>query len=783
MLTDHDSARPARAWLALAAAFTSLTPAWAQTPPVQATVQPTHQPTHQPTLPTLPEVRVHASPQTADPGPVGQQRIAPAAAGHSDTARQLGALPGVSSYGAGGLSSLPVIRGLADNRLRVLVDGVDAIASCPNHMNAPLSYIDPAQVSAITVYASVAPVSAGGDAIGGSIQVDAEPLAFAPTGAAVLTQGQLGLSLRSHGARAGHASATYATEHLHLSLGSALARADNQRAGGDFKASTITGRAGHELARDEIGSTAYFSRNHQMNLGWQHGPHLLEARLKLQDMPYQLYPNQRMDLLGNQMARLALRYVGEMDWGQLEARLHHETVDHEMDFGPDKRYWYGSGAPPTGSGGPMAPNGTPCAPVGTATCANGMPMNSRSRTTGARLQASVPWATVGTVRAGMEAQWHRLDDWWPPSGSAMAPGTFENITDGRRDRIGTYAELEAQPTPTWTLLAGVRADQVRMQAGTVQGYNPAGMGNQTRDAALFNASDRQRTDRHLGLSLLARHQHSAHVDVDIGLARQTRSPSLYEAYPWSTWSMAALMNNTLGDGNGYIGNPGLKPETAHSLSTTLDWHSADRQHWLKLSPYITHISHYIDAVQWDSASNAPRTVLLRNQFTTLRHANQSARLYGIDVSGEAELGRNAWGAWALSGQISHVRGTNRTTGDGLYQIMPLNGKLALSHRQDGWQGVIEGVAVAAKRRVSAVRNEVTTPGYALLNLRGSHQWKNLRVDAGIDNVFDRLYALPQGGAYVGQGTTMMATGASSPAWGTAVPGAGRSVHVSLSMRF
>lgn len=770
MLTDHDSARSARAWLALAATCSSLTTAWAQTPA-------------QAGLPTLPEVRVHANQTMGDPPSVGQQRLAPTASGHSDTARQLSALPGVSTYGAGGLSSLPVIRGLADNRLRILVDGVDAMASCPNHMNAPLSYTDPAQVDAITVYRSVAPVSTGGDAIGGSIQVDAAPLAFAPSGTKLLTQGQLGLSLRSHGSRAAHAEATYATEHLHISAGSALARADNQRAGGEFKATTVTGRAGHELARDEIGSTAYFSRNHQLNLGWQDGPHRLEARLKRQDMPYQLYPNQRMDLLDNQMSRLALRYVGEMAWGQLEARLHHETVDHKMDFGPDKRYWYGSGLPPTGSGGPMAVNGTPCAPVGTATCANGMPMLTRSRTTGARLQASVPWAAVGTVRTGVEAQWFRLDDWWPPSGSAMAPGTFENIDDGRRDRIGVYAELEAQPSRTWTVLAGVRADQIRMQADAVQGYNPAGMGNQARDAALFNARDRQRTDRHLGLSLLARHQHSAQVDLDIGLARQTRSPSLYEAYPWSTWSMAALMNNVVGDGNGYIGNPGLKPETAHSLSTTLDWHTADRRHWLKLSPYITVIRHYIDAEQWDSAANAPRTVRLRDQFTTLRYTNQSARLYGIDVSGETDLGRNAFGAWSLAGQLSHARGTNRRTDDGLYQIMPLHGKLALTHRQGAWQGVIEGIGVAAKRRVSGVRNEITTPGYALLNLRGSHQWKNVRVDAGVDNVFDRLYALPQGGAYVGQGTTMMATAASSPPWGTAVPGPGRSLHLSLTMRF
>ncbi len=49
-------------------------------------------------------------------------------------------------------------------------------------------------------------------------------------------------------------------------------------------------------------------------------------------MPYQLYPNQRMDLLDNEQKRVNLRYLGQFDWGMLEARAYHETVDHFMDF-------------------------------------------------------------------------------------------------------------------------------------------------------------------------------------------------------------------------------------------------------------------------------------------------------------------------------------------------------------------------------------------------------------------------------------------------------------------
>ena len=34
------------------------------------------------------------------------------------------------------------------------------------------------------------------------------------------------------------------------------------------------------------------------------------------------------------------------------------------------------------------------------------------------------------------------------------------------------------------------------------------------------------------------------------------------------------MVNLAGDGNGYVGNLDLKPETAHTLSATFDWHDA-----------------------------------------------------------------------------------------------------------------------------------------------------------------------------------------------------------------
>ena len=710
----------------------------------------------------------------------------------SDTASLLRDVPGVSLYGAGGVSSLPTIHGLADDRLRIKVDGMDLISACPNHMNPALSYLDPSQVETIKVYAGIAPVSVGGDSIGGSIVAETAAPEFAKPGDASLVKGEAGAFYRSNGnARGGNLAATYATESFNISYTGAIAKSDNYVAGGDFKDALFvpgtdpgfTGRPGHTLPLDEVGSTAYDTRNQTLGLAFRGGSHLVEAGFGLQDLPEQLWPNQRMDMLGNDQKRVNLRYLGDLDWGRLEARVYHEDVEHFMDFGDDKKYWYLQGTPTY----PGDPCGGP-----SATCAAGMPMYTASTNTGAVVKADIDLTQQDLLRVGAEYQRYRLDDWWPASGAGMWPYTFLNVNDGERDRAAVFGEWEKRHGPQWMTLAGVRFERVSMDAGDVHGYNldtyptvvAASPGNQTRDAANFNNADHSTTDNNWDMAVLARYTPDATREIEFGFAHKTRSPNLHERYTWSTWQMAALMVNWFGDGNGYIGNLELEPEQANTVSATLDWHAADRSWEFKATPYYTHVTDYIDAVQWDAATNAPRTTLVTDQFTVLKFVNQSARLYGIDLSGRMPLAKNGLGEFGLKGLLSYTRGENRDTGDNLYNIMPLNGKLALTQKRGGWDNAAEVVMVSRKDDVSDMRNEMETPGYALLNLRGSHSWKQVRVDFGVENVFDRLYYHPLGGAYLGQGTTMTIQPVQTvPQWGTPVPGMGRSIYTALNVQF
>ena len=717
----------------------------------------------------LTAIVVTGTPEIVAPFGIGVENLQSLRPATSDSASLLRDVPGVSLYGAGGVASLPVIHGLGDDRLRIKVDGMDLISACGNHMNPPLSYIDPASVDAITVFSGLAPVSSGGDSIGGTILVDSAASAFAKAGEGILKKGEAGVFYRSNGdARGGNLSATIASEKLSVTYSGSTVKANNYHAGDNFKSTYIDADDGHIVDADEVGSSMYKSTNQSIALAARHENHRVELKLGLQDIPYQGWPNQRMDMTGNDSKQFNLGYEGRYGWGKLETRAYHENTRHTMQFFDDKLYWYGSN-----DGDPYADGDSSCIPsAGTDGCAAGMPMDTKGKNTGAVIKADIPLSARDLLRVGGEVQQYRLDDWWNPAGKGMWPTVFWNINNGERDRLAAFGEWEAQWTPQWLTQFGLRYEKVDMDAGEVQGYNAT----YKADATAFNNADRKKTDHNIDLTAVARFMPAKTQTLEFGYARKTRSPNLYERYTWSTGGMAMRMINWFGDGNGYVGNLELEPEIAHTLSATLGLHDAAEQKWgLKVTPYYTYVDDYINATPIIAPASD-------TEFVYLRFANQDARLYGIDIAGHLPLAKTGrYGSFIATGLLNYVRGeTASGTDDNLYNIMPLNAKLAVVQRLRNWTNTAEVVLVDAKDDVSDVRNEMETASYGLLNLRSSYQWKRVRLDLGVENVLDRFYEHPLGGAYFGEGKTMSGTGVP---WGVPVPGMGRSIYTAVNVRF
>jgi len=678
----------------------------------------------------------------------------------SDTAKILEDQPGVSLYKAGGVSSLPVIHGMNDDRVRVKVDGMDLISACANHMNSPLSYIDPSSVGSVVVFAGITPVSVGGDSIGGTIQVDSMAPEFARTGEAALLKGQAGAFYRSNNAaQGGNLSATIAGENVSVRYTGSTVSAKNYTAGGGFKAPGVSAGtiSNVYLAGDEVGSTQYKSNNHAVDFGFRHENHLFELKVGQQNIPYQGFVNQRMDMLKNDSQHVNLNYTGEFGWGTLHARAYNEHTQHYMNFLDAK----------TSSMSPL-----------------GMPMNTDGKNTGFLIKGDVILSERDILRVGAESQRYRMSDWWSPVAATgmMGGGTFQNINNGQRDRLALFGEWEARWNQQWLSQLGLRSESVTMNTGAVQGYNVMMYGNPllaTSIPGAFNAANRHSTDSNIDLTALARYTPDERKTFEFGFAQKTRSPNLYERFAWTTNNfMAMSMNNWVGDGNAYVGNLSLKPEVARTLSGSASWHD-DNGFEVKVAPYYTHVQNYIDAARCPvvagSTTCTAANLAATTGFVNLQMVNQSARLYGADISARLPIAdATGYGSFAAKGVFNYVNGKNLTTGDNLYHIMPLNAKISIEQHAGDWTNSIETQLVSAHTNVQAVRNELQSGGYSLLNLRSSYEWKQVRFDAGVENLLNKYYVDPLGGSYLGQ-RVMVA--------GTGVPGMGRSVNAGVTVKF
>ncbi len=670
--------------------------------------------------------------------------IAAALPATNDTAALLDGAPGVATAAGGGVSSLPVIHGFADDQINVITMGMAITSACGNHMNPPMSYIDPSRVGSVEVLSGVVPVSKGGNSTGGTIIVEPKAPQFAGAEKGIEVHGGIAAYYRSNGnGLGGSAFASVADKDWSLQYDGAGVRAQDYKAGGGAK----------------VLSTLYASQNHALTLARRLDNGLFTVSAGVQDIPYQGFPNVRMDMIYNRSTFANARYEGGFDWGRLDARVYWQHTEHYMNFLADK--YAGIDATP----------------------AQGMPMYTKGDDLGWSVKGTIDLGRADTLRLGNELQHTTLDDWWPAvDGKApmMGPNTFQNINGGRRDRLGTFAEWEHIWSKEWSTLIGVRNDTVWMDTGNVVGYSPSNtMGmmvfNYLKDSTAFNARSHAKTDVNFDLTAMARWKPNDMLDGEFGYSRKTRSPNFYERYAWSTGTMAASMTSWFGDANAYVGDIDLKPEVAHTISATFGLHDAARRDWeVKVTPYYSYVENYIDV---DKLGTGTFTDKKGGTFAFLKFANHDASLWGFDASARKTIWTNdTWGRFGLGATLAYVHGENLDTHDGLYRVMPLNAKLVLDHKLGDWGNMLELQLVAEKSDVSTLRREIPTAGYALVNYRTNYQWRNVRFDLGIDNILDQKYALPLGGvAYADYNAT------GKPL--TALPGQGRSIYGGVAVKF
>jgi iron complex outermembrane recepter protein len=645
----------------------------------------------------------------------------------SDTAALLN---GVDTAQAGAVSGLPMIHGLGDDRIRILVNGVPVAAACPMHMNPPLSYLDPSNVARIEILPGVTPVRLGGDSIAGTIQVDSAAPSFAAADDSIESAGQMSSFYRSNSsAFGGSAAASMASRDFALSYQGSAARAGDYRDG----------------MGERINASRFETLNSQFTAAYRSGPHLIEAQAALQHIPYQGFPNADMDMQGNVARFFNSRYTGAYAWGELHINAYYDHIRHEMNGnGPDR---YLPSVSITGFGE--------------------FPTRERGQDFGYRVDAAIVASMRDTVRLGNELHAQTLDDRWPGAPAGMM-FDYISLNGATREQLGTFAEWERRWNERWSTQFGVRNDTVWMDTGTVQGYDGIDAA-----AASFNAIQRARTDDNVDATLLVRYQPDDRENYILGLARKNRSPNLYERYAWGTNTIGTV--TWFGDGNGYTGNPDLKPETADTASISGNWHGRDAKAWqLRATSYFTAVQNYIGvtALCDPSCSGMPASQLL--------FANHRAHLYGADVDALYVLSdKAASGTFRIRAGAGYVHGEDLSTHTPLYHVMPMRGSISLEHEFGAWSSALQLHSVARNTDVDPIRLQPRTPGYSLLDLHTAYQWRNLRVEFAIGNLLDRQYASPSGGTWQ---SALYPPGYAGATF-RPLPAAGRSFDTGVSLKF
>ncbi|WP_252736142.1 TonB-dependent receptor [Aestuariibacter sp. A3R04] len=653
---------------------------------------------------------------------------------------------GVGFSQAGGVSSLPVMNGMMGDRIQLLTDGAPITAACGNQMNPPLSYVSSNQVKTISVIPGISPVSSGGDNIAGVIEVSTLEPAFSDSDDFLWQQGNLGYTYMSNGnGKRIHGDATLASAQWYIRYSGVRTESE----------SYDDGRG------DKVLDTLYKSTNHAISAGYQDTKQRLQLKLTRQSIPYQGFPNQYMDMTDNKSIGILTRYERQFNRVSLDSVFSILNVDHEMGFFSEEK---------TGT----------------------MPMNTDSQDIMAKFKWQLPDFFDGTLLIGQEWYKNTLDDWWPAvEGSMMmGPNDYVNINNGKRERTAAYIDWLSAQDQQWTYRLGSRLERVTTNTGDVQAYQNAdnGMGmdngmmnmapmagmmsNNVSAAADFNNTDRKRDNWLLDVAFSATLAVADDQQFVVGVARKNRAPNLYERYSWGTSAMATSMIGWFGDGNGYIGNIDLEPETAYTASfawqqKTSSWHT-------KVDGWYTRANDFIDATVTGTFN---RTGTPEGERNTLTFTNLDARLYGVNLEGSHILLEQNGHQLAVSDLFSWQNGERTESDEDLYQIVPVQNRLQLNYTYQQLSASLEWQWVGNKHDVDGRRRENPTDAYSLLNVDMHYQWNDVSFRFTIQNLMNEYYALPLGGVSIAAFNVEPDRGFSQLA------GAGRSVDVGMSVAF
>ncbi len=425
-----------------------------------------------------------------------------------------------------------------------------------------------------------------------------------------------------------------------------------------------------------------------------------------------LYPYLMMDSPKDDADRLNLK----LSYGKLKLNAYYSYVDHLMNNSKRRAMMF-------------------------------METKARSKTYGIKAEYD-----LGSLSFGLEAfTWN-----WRAK-TQMGSMSQNTIPDVDTTDFGLFGEYRKKLKKDLRLVAGLRLDTTQTKASKSKA-------NTALYYRYHGTRNTNKRDTYPSTNLQLFYKLSEGVELFSGIGYSVRVPDAQERY--FALDRMGMMETRYGD---WVGNPDLKPSKNTQLDLGLELRtsrvSAD------ISLFYSFVKDFVTLYNDTGVYGTP--VGMDNDNKARSYTNVDARLYGGEAKATLALTETLF----LEGGFSYVRGKKDTdpsrniTDEDIAEIPPLKGRLALRFDTGIYFAQIEGLFQATQDKVDSDLNEQKTPGWGIVNLKVGGDYRNFRLIAGVENLFDKFYY---------EHLSYLRDPFSS---GTRVPEPGRSFYVNASYLF
>ncbi|WP_236234015.1 TonB-dependent copper receptor [Pseudomonas tohonis] len=348
-----------------------------------------------------------------------------------------------------------------------------------------------------------------------------------------------------------------------------------------------------------------------------------------------------------------------------------------------------------------------------------MPMASQvdRRTLGARFAATFALGEVELV-TGVDAL--RSEHRWRNSSADMMTGDYIDTDQTPWDKDAVTHNYGAFAEATWyvaernRVVSGARLD--RASAKDFRSFQWSGMMTVDNPTAGATRADTLPSG-------FVRYEHDlaeSPTTLYAGLGHVQRFPDY--------WELFSPESGPSGSANAF---DGIKPEKTTQLDFGLQYAGENLDAWA--SAYVGQVRDYI-LFSYSTGMMG---------MTSSSAGNVDARIMGGELGASYKLGEH----WKTDGSLAYAWGKNSSDGEALPQMPPLEARLGLTYEQDDWSAGALWRLVAQQGRVAEGEGNVvgqdfgSSAGFGVFSLNGAYRVsKNVKLSAGVDNLFDKDYA-------------------------------------------